>query len=51
MDLNNLTFFIYEIIRDVRIAAKNLNLTGKDIENIFYLNAKRLINDIIKNAR
>ena len=46
MELDDFTLFIYEIIRAIRIAAKNLNLTGKDINNIFYLNAKRLINEV-----
>ena len=47
MKLSNFTFFIYEIIRAIRIAALSLNLSIKDIENIFYLNANKLIEDIV----
>lgn len=47
MELNNFTFFIYEIVRAIKVAVKSLSLTDKDIENIFYLNAKRLIKDIV----
>ena len=49
MKLSNFTFFIYEIIRAIKVATKSLNLSKKDIENIFYLNAKRLIENIIQN--
>jgi len=51
MELNNLTFFIYEIIRAIKVAVKSLNLGKEDIENIFYLNAKRLIENIIQNIK
>lgn len=47
MVLDNFTFFIYEIIRAIRIAATSLNLSSKEIENIFYLNTERLIDDIL----
>jgi len=47
MKLSNFTFFIYEIIRAIRIAAMSLNLSKEDIENIFYLNSKGLIEDIV----
>jgi len=47
MKLDNFTFFIYEIIRAIRVAAKSLSLSKESIENIFYLNAKRLIEDIL----
>ena len=47
MNLDNFTFFIYEIIRAIKIAAKSMNLAREDIENIFYLNIKRLINNIL----
>lgn len=47
MRLDSFTFFIYEIIRAIRVAAKSLNLSKEDIDNIFYLNAKRLIEDIL----
>lgn len=47
MNLDNFTYFIYEIIGAIKIAVKSLNLDEKDIENIFYLNAKRLIDDIL----
>lgn len=50
MKLDSFTFFIYEIIRAIRVAAKSLNLSKEDIDNIFYLNAKRLIEDIVGNA-
>ena len=50
MSLDDFTLFIYEIIRAIRVAALSLNLGKEDIENIFYLNAKRLIEDIIGNA-
>ena len=45
--LDNFIFFIYEIIRAIKLAIEALNLRKEDIEKIFYLNAKRLINDII----
>ncbi len=47
MKLDSFTFFIYEIIRAIRVAAKSLNLRKRDIGNIFYLNAKRLIDGIL----
>lgn len=47
MDLYDFTFFIYEIIRAIRIASLSLNLSKADIDNIFYLNAKRIIEDIV----
>ncbi len=47
MDLGKFTFFIYEIIRAIRVAAMNLNLKKGDIENIFHQNIERLIKDII----
>ncbi len=50
MKLSNFTFFIYEIIRAIRIAALSLSLNKNDIENIFYLNAKRLIEEILQNV-
>jgi len=47
MSLDSFTFFIYEIIRAIRIAALSLNLSKESIDNIFYLNTKRLIEDIV----
>ncbi|MHB8277686.1 MAG: amidohydrolase family protein [Candidatus Humimicrobiaceae bacterium] len=47
MNLDNFTYFIYEIIRAIKIAAESLNLSKEDIENVFYLNAKRLIEDVL----
>jgi len=47
MSLDDFTLFIYEIIRAIRVAALSLNLSKEDIENIFYQNAKRLIEDIV----
>ena len=47
MRLDSFTFFIYEIIRAIRVAAKSLNLSKKGIDNIFYQNAKRLIDGIL----
>jgi len=47
MKLDSFTFFIYEIIRAIKIAALSLNLSKRDIDNIFYRNAKRLINGIL----
>lgn len=47
MNLDSFTFFIYEIIRAIRVAALSLNLSKEDIRNIFYLNTKGLIEDII----
>ena len=44
--LDDFTFFIYEIIRAVKIACNSLNLSKKDTEDIFYRNAERLIQDI-----
>ena len=48
MNLDSFTFFIYEIIRAIRVAALSLNLNKESINNIFYLNAKRLIEDILQ---
>ena len=47
MRLDNFTFFIYEIVRAIRVAARNLNLNKKDIDNIFYRNAHNIINNIL----
>jgi uncharacterized protein len=46
MNLECFTFFIYEIIRAVKIAVESLGLGKKDIDNIFRLNTQRLIKDI-----
>jgi predicted TIM-barrel fold metal-dependent hydrolase len=46
--LDDFTLFIYEMIRALRIASKNLKLGNRDIDNIFYSNANRLINDIVQ---
>jgi uncharacterized protein len=47
MDLENFTFFIYEIIRAIRVAAKSLNLGKSDIENIFFNNCNNIIKSIL----
>ena len=47
MELDNFTLFIYEIIRAIKIPAKNLGLSKEDINNIFYGNTMRLINEAI----
>lgn len=49
MELNNFTFFIYEIIRAIKVAVKSLNLSKESIENIFYLNSRNIINNILNN--
>lgn len=40
------TFFIYEIIRAIKLATDELGLVKSDIEKIFFLNAIKIINDI-----
>jgi len=47
MKLNEFTFFIYAIIRSIKIAARSLDLGKNEIEAIFYNNAVRLIDDIL----
>ena len=47
MNLDSFTYFIYEIIRAIKIASESLNLTKEDIYKIFYKNAKSMIKDII----
>jgi predicted TIM-barrel fold metal-dependent hydrolase len=47
IDLDDFTLFIYEMIRALKIASINLKLDSIDIENIFYSNANRLIDDIV----
>lgn len=46
MNLVNFTLFIYEIIKSIKYASESLKLTKEDIENIFYFNAKNLIENI-----
>ncbi|MCL5771286.1 MAG: amidohydrolase family protein [Actinobacteria bacterium] len=46
MNLDDFTFFIYEIIRAIKLASKELNLNKKQIEDIFYSNAHRIIKEI-----
>jgi uncharacterized protein len=46
IELKNFTFFIYEIIRSIKIACKSLQLSNENIKNIFYNNSIRLIEDI-----
>ncbi len=48
MNLDSFTFSVYEIIRAIKIAVKSLSLSKGDVDNIFYLNAKRLIEDILQ---
>ncbi len=42
-DGKKLTFFMYEEIAAFRRAAEKMKLTSRDIENVFYNNAKRLL--------
>jgi uncharacterized protein len=49
MNLNNFTYFIYEIIRAIKISVKSLNLGKQDIENIFFNNCNNMIKDILSN--
>lgn len=49
MNLNNFTFFIYEIVRAIKLAADELKLSNEQVEQIFYLNVQRMISDINKN--
>lgn len=49
MNLDSFTFSIYEIIRAIKLAADELKISNKQIEQIFYLNAQRMISDINKN--
>ena len=51
MNLDSFTFFIYEIIRAIRVAAKSLNSSKEDIENIFYKNSNNMIEDIISRNK
>ncbi|MCG9478582.1 MAG: amidohydrolase [Actinomycetia bacterium] len=50
LNLDSFTFFIYEIIRSIRIAAMNKSLSREQIHKIFYLNAHNLINSISGSA-
>ncbi|MBC7333524.1 MAG: amidohydrolase family protein [Actinobacteria bacterium] len=49
MNLDSFTYFIYEIIRAIRIAVKSLGMGREDIRNIFYLNTRKLIKNITNN--
>ena len=51
MNLDSFTFFIYEIIRAIRIAAKSLEMKREEIENIFYGNCNCIIKDIVSRAK
>lgn len=50
MNLDGFTYFIYEIIRAIRVAVKSLGLGREEIKNIFYLNSMGLLEDIVKGA-
>ena len=43
-DETDITLFIYEELKAFRRAAEELSLSRRDIENVFYNNAKRLFN-------
>ncbi|MBN2073217.1 MAG: amidohydrolase family protein [Actinobacteria bacterium] len=49
MDLNSFTYFIYEIIRALKISVRSLNLGKRDVENIFYGNCNNMIKEIKGN--
>jgi hypothetical protein len=42
----DLTFFIYETLRAIKSAARDLSLNRKEVESIFFLNAIKLIDGI-----
>lgn len=46
MNLNSFTFFIYEIIRAIKVAVLSLNFSKDDINNIFYKNYRNVIENI-----
>jgi len=43
------TFFIYEIIRAIKLAVEELELKKPEVEQIFYSNTKKLIENIENN--
>lgn len=43
------TFFIYEIIRAIKLAVEELELKKKEVEQIFYSNTKKIIENIENN--
>lgn len=45
-EASNITFFMYEEIDAFRLAAQTAGLNKDDIENIFYKNARNLINGV-----
>jgi uncharacterized protein len=51
VNLENFTYFIYEIIRSIKLASEEIGLIQDDIRNIFYRNIKNLISDVIKNIK
>jgi len=51
MELNDFTFFIYEIIRAIKIATDSLDIRKIDIEKIFYSNAMNLIEEITQGIK
>ncbi len=48
MNLENFTYFIYEIIRAIKVASEDIKLQKKEIENIFYGNIAKIITSILK---
>jgi uncharacterized protein len=50
MNLDSFTFFIYEIVRAIRVAAKSINLNKESIKNIFYSNCNNMIENIVNKV-
>jgi uncharacterized protein len=48
-EADNLTFFMYEELNAFKRAAQAMRLTTKEIEDVFYNNAAKLINNCNKN--
>lgn len=52
IDMNlDFTFYVYEIIRAIKLASEELNLSKKQVDNIFYSNLKRMIEDICEKIK
>ncbi len=48
MTLEDMTFFIYEIIRAIKVAAEKTSISKAQINKIFYVNARKLLEDIVQ---
>ena len=45
------TYFIYEIIRAIKLATEELNLNKNQIQNIFYSNINAMVDDIANKIK